>query len=84
MVIWFLFIKILKKTYLDYYQNVAYPSTHPIIKDVNSPFEIDQLFDSVESSKATAILRMMEYEVGENEFKLALIVFHIFISEMKA
>lgn len=51
---------------------------------MNSPFEIDQLFDSVESSKATAILRMMEYEVGENEFKLALIVFHALLIKTKA
>ncbi|CAF1185650.1 unnamed protein product [Adineta ricciae] len=36
-------------------------TSHPILKSVNTPAEIDQLFDSIETTKATAILRMADY-----------------------
>ena len=46
-----------------------------MIKQVNSPMEIDELFDDVESSKGAAILRMMEYEIGSYDFMLGLKVY---------
>lgn len=36
-------------------------TSHPIVKSVNSPQEINELFDHVESSAATAVLRMADY-----------------------
>lgn len=36
-------------------------TSHPIIKSVNSPADIAELFDSIETTKATAILRMADY-----------------------
>ena len=36
-------------------------TSHPVIKSVNSAAEIDELFDSIETTKATAILRMADY-----------------------
>ena len=51
----------------------AYPSSHPVIKDIESPYEIEEYFDSVERSKAAAIFRMMEEETSENKFLTAII-----------
>lgn len=45
-----------------------------MIKNVNSPEEIDQLFDVVETSKGAAILRMMENEIGTFDMILGIIV----------
>lgn len=39
----------------------AMSTSHPIVKSVNSATQIDELFDSIETTKATAILRMAEY-----------------------
>jgi hypothetical protein len=36
-------------------------TSHPIYKSVNSAAEIVELFDSIETTKATAILRMADY-----------------------
>ncbi|CAF1347913.1 unnamed protein product [Adineta steineri] len=36
-------------------------TSHPILKSVNSATEIDELYDSIETTKATAILRMADY-----------------------
>ncbi|UJR37678.1 hypothetical protein I4U23_030373 [Adineta vaga] len=36
-------------------------TSHPIIKSVNTAAEIDELFDTIETTKATAILRMADY-----------------------
>jgi hypothetical protein len=36
-------------------------TSHPVIKSVNSAAEIDELYDSIETTKATAILRMADY-----------------------
>ncbi len=36
-------------------------TSHPIIKSVNSAGEIAELFDSIETTKSTAILRMADY-----------------------
>jgi aminopeptidase N len=43
----------------------GYPSSHPIFKNVSSPYEIEEYFDSIESSKAASIFRMLENEVNE-------------------
>lgn len=50
----------------------AFPSSHPVIKEVDSIEEIDQLFDNVETSKGAAILRMIEYEIGSNDLYVGL------------
>lgn len=52
----------------------GYPSSHPINKTLDDPYEIEQYFDSVERTKAAAVLRMIEYEVGDAEFINAIIV----------
>jgi hypothetical protein len=45
-----------------------------VYKPVNSSFEIDAYFDSIETTKAAAILRMMEGELRPDIFKQAIIV----------
>jgi hypothetical protein len=45
---------------------------------VNSPYEIEELFDQVESSKSTALLRMVEDEKNENQVLTALVVIDCF------
>ncbi len=52
----------------------GYPSSHPVNKTLDDPYEIEQYFDYVERTKAAAILRMIEYEVGDAEFINAIIV----------
>jgi aminopeptidase N len=46
---------------------LAYPSSHPVVKPIYFFYDIEQLFDDVESSKVAAILRMVEYEIGSDE-----------------
>jgi hypothetical protein len=43
----------------------GYPSSHPVIKPINNVYDIEEAFDSVETAKVAAILRMIEYEIGE-------------------
>ena len=38
-------------------------TSHPIYKSVNSAAQIDELYDSIETTKATAIFRMADYYV---------------------
>ena len=45
--------------------HIAYPSSHPVVKLVDSVQEIEQLVDGVESAKVASILRMVESEIGE-------------------
>ena len=52
----------------------AYPSSHPVIKDIRNPYEINEYFDSIETSKATAVLRMIEGELTKEKFLSSLIV----------
>lgn len=40
-------------------------TSHPIIKSVNSAAQIDELFDSIETTKVTAVLRMADYYMGQ-------------------
>jgi aminopeptidase N len=39
----------------------AMSSSHPVIKSVNNAEQINELFDSIETTKATGILRMADY-----------------------
>ena len=41
----------------------GYPSSHPVEKpNIETPYELEAYFDIIESSKAAAIIRMVEYE----------------------
>lgn len=42
----------------------GYPSSHPIYKPISNPYEIEEYFDDIESSKGAAILRMVEEELN--------------------
>lgn len=53
----------------------AYPSSHPVIKDIDSPYEIEEYFDSVERAKAAAVFRMMEEETSKDKFLDAIITY---------
>ncbi|WP_455365052.1 M1 family metallopeptidase [[Eubacterium] cellulosolvens] len=44
-------------------------STHPIKADVQSPAEIEQIFDEISYGKGASILRMVEAYMGEKEFQ---------------
>lgn len=44
----------------------GYPSSHPVVKPIYQFYDIEQLFDSVETTKVASILRMIEYEIGES------------------
>lgn len=46
--------------------------THPITGSVKSPAQIKDMFDDISYSKAGAVLRMLQYTVTENNFKMAL------------
>lgn len=39
----------------------AMSTSHPVIKSVSSASQINELYDSIETTKATAILRMADY-----------------------
>ena len=43
----------------------GYPSSHPVVKPIYYLSDIEQAFDGVETAKVAAILRMVEYEIGE-------------------
>jgi len=45
---------------------------HPITASVNTPQEIDGVFDPITYKKAASVLRMLKYTVTENLFKLSL------------
>ncbi|MFZ0625706.1 MAG: M1 family aminopeptidase [Acidimicrobiia bacterium] len=44
-------------------------STRPIEFEVNKPEEVDQMFDSITYGKGSAVLRMIEQFIGEEEFR---------------
>ena len=44
-------------------------STRPIEFEVNSPHEVDAMFDSITYGKGSAVLRMIEQFMGEEEFR---------------
>jgi aminopeptidase N len=46
--------------------------SHPVIKPISNPYEIEEYFDRIETSKVAAVLRMIEEEVGEDKLLEAL------------
>lgn len=40
-------------------------TSHPVYKSVTTATQIDELFDSIETTKSTAILRMADYYMKE-------------------
>jgi puromycin-sensitive aminopeptidase len=44
-------------------------TTRPIEFEVNSPAEVDEMFDSITYGKGSAVLRMIEQFIGEDEFR---------------
>lgn len=47
-------------------------SRHPITSSVNTPQEIDDIFDYISYSKAASVLRMLNHLVTEDIFKMSL------------
>lgn len=47
-------------------------STHPVEVIVNSPQEIEEIFDEISYSKGGCILRMLESYIGEEEFRIGV------------
>ncbi|MEM0289554.1 MAG: M1 family metallopeptidase [Metallosphaera sp.] len=45
------------------------PTTHPIEATVNTPQEVEQIFDDISYGKGASILRMIESYIGKDEFK---------------
>jgi len=54
--------------------SMAYDQTprHPITASVNTPEEIDNIFDAITYKKAASVLRMLRYTVTEELFQLSL------------
>ncbi len=52
----------------------GYPSSHPISKEVTTPYELEAFFDDIETAKAAAIIKMVEYEEPGQKIIQALIV----------
>jgi aminopeptidase N len=49
-------------------------TSHPISVEVKNPTDISQIFDSITYGKGGAIIRMMNYFLGESVFKNGLSV----------
>jgi puromycin-sensitive aminopeptidase len=47
-------------------------STRPIEFEVNSPSEVDEMFDSITYGKGSAVLRMIEQFIGEEQFRIGV------------
>ncbi len=47
-------------------------STRPIEFAVNSPAEVEEMFDSITYGKGSAVLRMIEQFIGEEEFRVGV------------
>ena len=47
-------------------------STRPIEFEVNSPAEVDAMFDSITYGKGSAVLRMIELFMGEENFRIGV------------
>ena len=56
-------------------------TSHPVIKSVNSASDINALFDSIEISKATAILRMADYYMEQSTNVKNNTLFNIVVSD---
>src|SRR3989344_5847926 len=46
-------------------------TTHPIEVEVNSPEEIEEIFDEISYQKGGSVLRMLESHIGEESFRIA-------------
>jgi hypothetical protein len=51
-----------------------------VYKPVNSPFEIEEYFDKIESIKAMSILRMIENEISKEKMFESILVNYLFIN----
>ncbi|GFS66254.1 hypothetical protein NPIL_444981, partial [Nephila pilipes] len=47
-------------------------SSHPIVQPVLHPDEITEIFDDISYGKGASILRMLEFFVGENNFRTGI------------
>ncbi|MGV8142639.1 MAG: M1 family metallopeptidase [Candidatus Pacearchaeota archaeon] len=47
-------------------------TTHPIEVEVNSPNEIEQIFDEISYAKGGSVIRMLESYVGEENFRIGV------------
>lgn len=56
----------------------GYPSSHPIQKPVNNPYEIEEYFDNIETSKTAAVLRMLEDEFNWFTMENAIVVLNYY------
>jgi aminopeptidase N len=56
----------------------AFESSHPVVAEVNTPAEINSVFDSITYDKGSSLIRMLEATVGEENFRVGLNVYSIF------
>lgn len=47
-------------------------STHSIVVDVDTPDQINSVFDTIAYSKGSSVIRMMEYFMGTDDFKAGI------------
>ncbi|MBS3083644.1 M1 family metallopeptidase [Candidatus Pacearchaeota archaeon] len=47
-------------------------TTHPIEVEVNSPEEIEEIFDEISYQKGGSVLRMLESHIGEESFRIGV------------
>lgn len=52
----------------------AFPSSHPVEANVETPDQINNVFDSITYAKGLSVLRQLENVVGEEAFRQGLIV----------
>ena len=52
----------------------AFPSSHPVEANVETPDQLNNVFDSITYSKGQSVLRQLENVVGAEGFRLGLIV----------
>ena len=57
----------------------AFPSSHPVEANVETPDQINNVFDSITYSKGQSVLRQLENVVGAEGFRLGLIVNKVII-----
>ncbi|KAK3609377.1 hypothetical protein CHS0354_036618 [Potamilus streckersoni] len=58
-------------------------TTHPVYVPVNDPAEINEIFDLISYAKGAAVLRMMNFFLGEMTFRNGITQYsdeHIFVS----
>ena len=50
----------------------SYETTRPLSFDVNTPDEVQGVFDSISYNKGASVIRMIEHIIGTNNFKSAI------------